>query len=327
MAVRMAMGKYLAKRLLICFLAVILSVFINFVLVRVAPGDPISIMAGMDNPNPEMIEALTEKYGLDQPILTQFGIYLHNLLKGDLGYSYRSNLPVMSIIGERLGPTLLISLTSAILAAVIGVALGLRAARKRDSKFDKVFCITSYILDAMPPFWLALMLMLLFATVLGWLPTAGMVDARANYTGFARTLDILYHMILPVLCVTLLQIPTFFRIMRSSVLQALGEEYITLYRAAGMPQKTIFRKYVMKNALLPTVTMFGMTLTYSLAGVALVEIVFAWPGIGRLLLDSINGRDYSVLSGIYLMLSIAIAVITTLLDAIYAWLDPRIWLK
>jgi peptide/nickel transport system permease protein len=131
-------------------------------------------------------------------------------------------------------------------------------------------------------------------------------------------------MVLPVSCITILTAPTYYRIMRSSALQVMNEDYITLYRAAGMPEKEIFRKYVLKNAVLPVVTMLGMGLAYSLAGVALVEIVFAWPGMGRLLLDSINKRDYAVLSGIYLMLSMAIAFVTVLLDAVYAWLDPRI---
>jgi peptide/nickel transport system permease protein len=183
------------------------------------------------------------------------------------------------------------------------------------------------MLDSMPSFWLALMLMLLFATALHWLPTAGMVDVRAGYEGLRKVLDVVTHMILPVTCITILTAPSYYRIMRSSALQVMNEDYVTLYRAAGMPEKEIFRKYVLKNAVLPVITMLGMGLAYSLAGVALVEIVFAWPGMGRLLLDSINKRDYAVLSGIYLMLSMAIGVVTVLLDAVYAWLDPRIRLS
>ncbi|MGI6151039.1 MAG: ABC transporter permease [Christensenellales bacterium] len=318
------MTRYLGKRFAVCMLAVVLSVFINFVLVRVAPGNPIAIMAGIDNPNPEMIAALTEKYGLDQPILVQFGVYLKNLLRGDFGFSYRSNLPVTQLVGERIVPTLLLSLTSLLFAVFLGGFMGLRAARRKDSLFDRFFSNLSYMLDAMPSFWLALMLMLLFATTLKLLPTAGMVDIRANYTGFQKVLDIIVHMILPVTCITVLTAPGYYRIMRSSALQVTNEDFITLYRATGMTEKTIFRKYVLKNAILPVVTMLGMGLAYSLAGVALVEIVFAWPGMGRLLLDSINKRDYAVLSGIYLMLSMAIATVTVLLDALYAWLDPRI---
>lgn len=321
------MAKYLSKRFAVCMLAVILSIFINFALVRLAPGNPIAIMAGMDSPNQEMIDTLTAKYGLDKPILVQFGIYLGNLVQGDFGYSYRNNLPVTQLVGERILPTLLLSLTSLLLAVLLGCSMGLRAARRSNSRFDRFFSNLSYMLDAMPSFWLALMLMLLFATTLRWLPTAGMVDVRAAYTGWRRALDILVHMVLPVSCITILSAPSYYRIMRSSALQVMHEDYVTLYRATGMPEKIIFRRYVLKNAILPVVTMLGMGLAYSLAGVALVEIVFAWPGMGRLLLDSINKRDYAVLSGIYLMLSMAIAVVTVLLDAVYAWLDPRIRLK
>jgi peptide/nickel transport system permease protein len=279
------------------YAAGLLSIFINFVLIA-QRRQSISILAGMDSPNPEMIAALTKKYGLDKPILIQFGVYLGNLLRGDFGFSYRNNLPVTALVGERVVPTLLLSLTSLLLAVLLGCGMGLRAARRRESIVYKFFSNLSYTLDAIQALARS-HAHALFATTLKWLPTAGMVNVRAGYTGLKRALDILVHMILPVSCITILTAPTYYRIMRSSALQVMNEDYITLYRAVGMPEKKIFRKYVLKNAILPGVTMFGMGLAYSLAGVALVEIVFAWPGMGRLLLDSINKRDYAVLSGIY----------------------------
>ncbi|MDR1704437.1 MAG: ABC transporter permease [Clostridiales bacterium] len=321
------MARYLLKRFFLCMIAVMFSVFINFALVRLAPGDPISIMAGIEKPNPLMIEALTKKYGLDKPIIVQFGMYLQNVFRGDYGFSYRSNLPVTTLISERVGPTLLLSLTSLGLSILLGCWLGLRAARKKDTLFDRFFSNLAYVLDAMPNFWLGLMMMLLFASTLKLLPTAGMIDVRAGYTGFQNILDILKHMILPVSCTTFLMMPGYYRIMRASALQAMNEDYVTLFRAAGMPRKQVFRSYVLKNAVLPVVTMIGMSLAYSIMGVALIEIVFAWPGMGRLLLDSINKRDYAVLSGIYLILSISITAATVLLDAVYAWMDPRIRLS
>lgn len=292
-----------------------------------APGDPITIMAGMDNPNQDMINALTEKYGLDQPVYVQFGIYLKNLLKGDFGYSYRTNQSVLKLIGDRIGPTLLMTLTAAFLSVIIGTAIGLMAARKKDTMSDQLLGSISYIFDAMPSFWLALILILLFASRLSWFPTAGMVNLRANYTGFRYALDVLYHMFLPVLCLSLLYIPSYFRITRSSVLQVMNEDYNTLFRATGMSQKKIFRSFVLKNAILPTVTIFGTNLAWCFAGASLVEIVFAWPGMGRLLLDSITKRDYPVVTGIYLIVSVLIVVITVLMDMVYAYLDPRIRLK
>lgn len=146
------MARYMGKRIAICLLAVVLSVFINFMLICLAPGDPITMMAGIEHPNPDMIAALTEKYGLNKPIVVQFGVYLLNVLKGDFGFSYRSNLPVLNLIGERVIPTLLLSLTSALLSLVLGVLLGLRSARRRDSWFDKILSNISYMLDAMPSF-------------------------------------------------------------------------------------------------------------------------------------------------------------------------------
>ena len=321
------MTRYLLNRIILCSAAVILSVFVNFTLIRLAPGDPISIMAGIENPNPQMIETMTRKYGLDKPILIQFGVYLRNIIKGDFGFSYRNNRPVIELIGERVGPTLLLSLTSLVISIVLGCWLGLRAARKKSSWFDRVFSNLSYVLDAIPNFWLGLMLMLLFATTLKILPTAGMVDIRANYQGARYVLDVLRHMALPVLCTTLLMIPGYYRITRASALQAMGEDFVNLFRATGMSRKRIFRTYVLKSAVLPVVTMIGMSLAYSVAGVTLVEIVFAWPGMGRLLLDSVNKRDYAVLSGIYMILSMSIAAVTVMLDAVYAWLDPRIRLN
>lgn len=321
------MAKYVTKRVLIGLVAVVLSVAINFMLIRVAPGDPITIMAGMDNPNQEMIDHLIAKYGLDKPIAAQFGIYLANVLRGDFGYSYRNSQPVMGLIGQRLFPTLLMTFTAAILALVIGSALGLAAARMRDSRMDRFFSSISYVFDAMPGFWLALMLILLFASRLKWFPTMGMVNMRAGYTGWAYVWDVLYHLALPVICLVLLIVPRYFRITRAAVLQVMSEDYITLYRAAGMSEKQIFRKFVLKNALLPTVTIFGLSLAGCFMGASLIEIVFAWPGMGRLLLDAITKRDYSVLSGVYFIFSMMLVTATILVDVVCASLDPRIRLE
>ncbi len=321
------MAKYVTKRVLIGLVAVILSVAINFVLIRVAPGDPVTIMAGMDNPNQEMIDHLIAKYGLDKPIATQFGIYLANVIRGDFGYSYRNSQPVMGLIGQRLFPTFLMTFSAAILALVIGSAIGLAAARKRDSRMDRFFSSISYVFDAMPGFWLALMLILLFASRLKWFPTMGMINMRAGYKGWAYVWDVLYHLALPVLCLVLLIVPRYFRITRAAVLQVMSEDYITLYRAAGMSEKQIFRKFVLKNALLPTVTIFGLSLAGCFMGASLIEIVFAWPGMGRLLLDAITKRDYSVLSGVYFIFSMMLVAATILVDIVCATLDPRIRLE
>ena len=179
----------------------------------------------------------------------------------------------------------------------------------------------------MPPFWLGLIMILFFASTLHWLPTSGMVNLRSPATGWGHVADVITHLTLPCATMTLIQIPQYLRITRSSVVQAMQEDYMTTFRAAGMSEGRIFRRYVLKNAILPTLTVFGISLAYVVSGAALVEIVFAWPGMGRLMLNAINRRDYPVLMGIYLMITVAVAVMTMLVDLIYAWLDPRIRLS
>lgn len=318
------MKKYLLNRFGTGVLVVLFSILFNFVLIRLAPGDPTRLLAGKDNPNPETIAMLQAKYGLDKPILQQFWIYLKQLAHFDLGYSYISNRNVSAIILERVTPTLLLSLTAMILAVSIGVVLGIRCAQHQGSAFDRFMCSISYLFDSTPGFWLGLMMILIFASTLHLLPTSGMYNLRSRADGFAHVLDIMKHMILPISTMTLISIPYYFRITRSSVMETMGEDFILTLRAAGMPDKKIFNKYVLRNALLPIITVVGINLAYLITGVAMIEIVFAWPGMGRLMLDSITKRDYPVLSGIYLLLSISVAVMMIVVDVIYAAADPRI---
>ena len=318
------MGRFIRKRILTGLLTIVFCLAFNFALVRLAPGNPVKIMAGIDNPNPEMIAQLEQKYGLDKSIPEQFVRYLAQLGKGDLGYSYLNNRAVIDIIAARIIPSLAMTLTAVLISVTIGTLLGVVAARKNGSAFDRLLCGVAYVFDSMPSFWLGLMMILLFASTLGWFPTSGMVDVRAQYTGWQRVMDILHHMALPVATLVLVQIPYYFRIARSSVIQTMADDFIMTYRAAGMEERSIFFRYVLKNAIIPTVTVFGMSLAFMITGSTLIETVFAWPGIGRVLLDSIYQRDYPVLSGIYLFLSVSVAVMMIVIDLVYAWIDPRI---
>lgn len=318
------MLRFILRKIFTGILVIMVSMSITFGLVHYAPGNPISILAGTENPSPEMIEALTEKYGLNDPVPVQFVKYIGNLLKGDFGYSIISGEPVIDLILDRLGPTLLLALTGLIIAAIIGTILGIYAARKNGSKFDVFMNGISYIFDSMPGFWLGLILVIVFSSTLKWFPTSGMVDLRAPSEGIGYYMSIIKHLTLPLLTVVLTQIPFFFRIARSSVIQIMSEDFITTFRATGMSEGRVFKKYVFKNSILPTITVFGISLAYVFSGVVIIEIVFAWPGMGRLLLDSIMKRDYPLLMGIYLFLSVSIAVIMILVDIIYSWIDPRI---
>jgi peptide/nickel transport system permease protein len=318
------MGRYLGKRALTGVLIVILSLVINFVLIHTAPGDPVRILAGTEYPSQETIDALYVKYGLDKPLPEQFWAYIGTLAHGDLGYSMVYNQPVGELIAEKAVPTIMLALTAVVLALVLGTALGIACARRAGSRLDTALNAVSYVFDSTPNFWLGLMLIMIFASWLRIFPTSGMVDLRAGYTGFSRVLDTLHHLALPLITLVLVQTPYFFRIARSSVMQVMNEDYITTYRAVGMNEKKIFRRYVFKNAILPTVTVFGISLAYIVTGVAIVEIVFSWPGMGSLMLSAISRRDYTLLMGIYLILSISVATIMILVDLVYAALDPRI---
>lgn len=318
------MRRYIGKRALSGLLMVIISVMINFTLIRLAPGDPIKIMAGTDNPNPDMIAALTEKYGLNKSIPEQFVIFVGGIFKGDLGYSYLSDEPVITMIAQKIVPTLLLSLSALAISVTIGTFLGIQAARRHNSRFDRILSGISYVFDSTPSFWLGMMLILLFASKLEWFPTSGMNNLRAGYTGFRHIVDVMYHLFLPVTTLVLIQIPYYFRISRSSVLQVMSEDFITTFKATGMNNKKIFNKYVFKNAILPTITVVGMNIAFLLSGAVLLETVFAWPGMGRLLMGSIGKRDYPVLQGIYFVLSLSVAAMMILVDIVYGIVDPRI---
>lgn len=318
------MSKYMIKRVLSALLTVLVVFSLNFVIINTTPGSPIKTMMGKEVDNIELQKALEKKYGFDQPLYKQYFKYLENVSKGDLGVSVIYNRPVKDMILEKMGPTVLLVLSSAIISLILGTAMGISAARRERSLLDVIFSSVNYILNSMPSFWLGLMLVIIFSTKLNLLPTFGMTDPRADYTGIDYFVDVLKHLVLPVLTMVLIQMPLYFRIAKSSVLQVVNEDYIQTFRACGMSEEKVFNKYIFKNAILPTITIFGISIAYLVTGVALVEIIFAWPGTGRLVLNAINQRDYPTLMGIYLVMSISIAVVMMLVDIIYAFVDPRI---
>ena len=318
------MKRYLVKRILTALVIVLFVVLLNFVIIKLAPGDPARMMAGFDNPSQELIDALTVKYGLDQPMHIQFFRYITTLLKGDMGDSYLYNQPVSLLIWERMGASILLSGVSAVLAVLVGGGIGLYAGKHHGGLLDKAFSAVAYLFNSMPSFWLGMMGILLFASTFKLLPTQGMVDVRAGYTGLALVADVARHMVLPCATLVAIQIPTYFRITKSSVLQVMAEDFVTTFRVTGMSEGKIFRKYILKNAILPIVTVFGINLAYVVAGSTLIEIVFSWPGIGVLMYRSILMRDFNVLMGVYLIIAVSVALIMIVIDLVYAWLDPRI---
>ena len=321
---KQAMKKYVIRRILSGILTIFIVFTLTFILIKSAPGDPIRTLLGQDNDDPVLQAALEEKWGLNKSLPEQYLAYLSNAVQGDLGTSIIYERSVNNMIGEKVGATVLLGLTSAILALIIGTAMGIIAARHEGSAYDLVTSGATYTMNSVPSFWLGLMLIILFSTKLGWLPSYGMTTARKNFEGWAYVADVMRHMVLPVMTLTLVTIPQYFRTAKSAVLQVMNEDFITTLRATGMDEKKIFYKYVFRNAILPTITIFGITMAYLITGVSLIEVVFSWPGMGRLVLTAINQRDYPTLQGIYLVMSVSIAVVMILVDIIYAIFDPRI---
>ncbi len=318
------MKKFVLRRILSGILTVLVVFTMNFVLVKSAPGDPIRSLMGKETDDPALRAALEAKWGLDRPLHEQYFNYLENALKGDLGTSITYNRPVSEMIGERVAATLLLGLTALAIAFILGTLLGIFCARHDGSFIDSILSTASYATDAMPSFWLGLMLIIVFATNLDLLPSQGMYNVRAGYTGLRYALDVLQHLVLPCATLVLVTMPGYFRITKSSILQVTSEDFITTLRATGMSERKIFNKYIFRNAILPTVTMLGISVAFLLTGVSLIEIVFSWPGIGRLTLTAITQRDYPTLMGVYLVMNVSVVIVMIITDILYAFLDPRI---
>ena len=316
--------RYVIRRILSGILTILIVFTLNFIIIKSAPGDPIRTLLGTDNDDPVLRAALEEKWGLNKSLPEQYWAYLSNAVHGDLGISIIYNRSVNEMIGEKIAATVLLGLTSALLALIIGTFLGILAARHEGSLYDTTASAVTYTFNSVPSFWLGLMLIIFLSVRLNLLPSYGMTTARQNYTGWAHIADVARHMVLPVLTLTLVTLPKYFRIAKSSVLQVMNEEFVTTLRATGMSERTIFNRYIFRNAILPTITIFGITMAYLITGVSLIEVVFSWPGMGRLVLTAINQRDYPTLQGIYLVMSVSISVVMILVDIVYALFDPRI---
>lgn len=300
-------------------------VLVNFLLMQAAPGDLADVLAGEQGAaTPEMMIELRARFGLDQPVWLQFLRYLGNVVQGDLGFSYRLGVPVLQLILERLPATLLLMVPAIVLATGAGMLLGGLAARKKGSWLDGVISVGVLLAYATPLFWVGLMGIVLFAVRLQWLPVAGMRDPSASLEGMALVLDTLRHMVLPVCTLTLFYAALYARLMRASMLAALGQDYIRTARAKGLPQWRVEAVHAGRNALLPVLTMVGLQAGALLGGAVLVETVFSWPGLGRLAFDAILRRDLNLLLGIVLASSVTVVLVNFLVDLLYGLADPRV---
>lgn len=312
-------------RIIKALLVLVSVIVINFALVRLAPGDPVSVIAGEAGASDaKFVADLREEFQLDKPIHVQLVTYLSNVASGDLGYSYRQRRPVLELIWERLPATLLLTGSAFLFSILVGVAFGTLAGLKRGTWSDNGIMLLCLLFYALPVFWLGLVLVLIFSVWLKWLPAFGMQTLGFQGDWMAQVGDILRHLILPCITLGAYYVALYTRVMRSSIADVATSDFIKTAYAKGLSKSRIVGAHMMRNAALPIVTLAGIQAGQLIGGSIVVETVFAWPGIGRLALDSLLQREYAVLMGVFIVTSVMVIVLNIITDMILAIVDPRI---
>jgi peptide/nickel transport system permease protein len=319
---------YIAKRLVKAVFVLLAIVVLNFFLIRAAPGDPAQVMAGEAGAADEIfIQQLREEFGLDKPLHTQLWLYVSDIVQLDMGYSYRQDAPVSQLVFERLPATLLLTGTAFVLSILLGVLLGALAAARVGKWTDSLITVVALVFYATPLFWIALMAILLFSVNLGWLPGFGMYSVGAHYTGLEAVFDVLQHLVLPAATLGLFFMAIYARLTRASMLEVMDMDFVKTARAKGLAPARITRLHVLRNAILPVITLAGIQAGQLVGGAVLTETVFAWPGIGRLMFDALLQRDYNLLLGVFFVSSAMVILFNLVTDVVYTLVDPRIELK
>ena len=300
-------------------------VILNFALIHAAPGDPAAVMAGEAGESDEIfVKQLRERFGLDKPVPVQLAIYLGNILRLDFGYSYRQGVPVIDLILDRLPATLLLSGSAFVISLGLGILAGVLAAARQGKVSDSVISTLALLFYATPLFWLALMAVLLFSVQLGWFPGFGYEEVGSGYTGIERALDILHHLVLPATTLGLFFMAVYVRMTRASMLEVSRLDFVRTARAKGLRPAKVLRRHVLRNAILPVVTLAGLQAGQLVGGAVLIETVFAWPGIGRLMFEALGQRDYNLLLGIFTVSAAMVLLFNLITDLLYRLVDPRI---
>jgi len=305
------MIEYVGRRLVMSVITLLGVSVIVFSLVQLLPGDAARTMAGFEASEEEVAQSRV-RLGLDQPVVAQYGLFLGRLVRGDLGTSSRTRVAVTQEIGARLPKTLQLAAVASVTGSAAGILLGAVAARRRGRVTDHVISIVSVLGISMPVYWSGLLLIILFAVVLGWLPAGG-ADHPAS-------------IVLPALTLAIVSIALVARMTRASMLEVLQQDYIRTAHAKGVPVRSVVYRHALRNAFLPVLTVVGLQFGSLLGGAVLVESVFGWPGMGRLLVDSIFSRDLPVVHGTILIYALMVIIVNLIVDLLYGWLDPRIQL-
>jgi peptide/nickel transport system permease protein len=299
-------------------IALILGVIVlMFFLLELTPGDPIQALVGNMPVTPELREQLTVQFGLDRPMVERLFIYIGNILTGDLGYSYANRSPIAPLLFAKLGNTLLLVVPALILSSALGILLGALAAITRSKSLDNVLSISAIAGFSVPSFWLGLVAIIVFAVQLRWLPAQGM----RSYTSTGLSIP---HLVLPVLTMTITELAFKLRLMRATMIEVLGQDYIDTARSKGLSRAAILRKHALLNSMLPMITVIGYSIGYTLSGTVLIEKVFGWPGMGMLLYESIQRSENMVVMAILLFIAVTVVIINMLTDIVLGLADPRV---
>ena len=322
------MSKYFIKRILTMIPVFIGLSIIIFTLINLAPGDPYSnIVEGQINFSAEDKEEALKAMGYYDPIYVKYTKWVGKVIKGDLGTSIRYNEPVSNIIGRRISNTFLLSIITLILTTLIAIPLGIISSVSRNSIKDKILTILAFIGISIPGFFIALLIVKIFAVDLKWFPISGMSTIDKDYVGLKKFFDITKHMVLPILSMTIIEVASLMRYTRSVMIDVFSENYIKAARAKGLSEKIVIYKHSFRNALIPIVTLLSMSLGYIFTGTILIETIFVWPGMGTLFYQSISNRDYPVVMGCAVIFSASILIANLLSDFVYCLVDPRIRFK
>lgn len=308
------MLKFTARRLGQSIVLIFIVTMITFFLMNLAPGGPSSMMR-MDATEEER-QAIAEQLGLDKPVIVRYGHWLKDALQGDLGYSLSSGEPVMSRILERMPYTLQLAFWTILISVVLGIVLGIIAAQKRNKWQDYLINFGSVIGLSVPSFWMAIMFILLFSVQLGWLPSSGTGDSTL-WGQFTSS-------IMPVIILSTATLPTIVRFTRSSMLEVISQNYIRTSRAKGLKERIVIYQHALRNALIPVISIIGVLIPRLLSGAVIVESVFGWPGIGRLIVEAAQGRDYNLVMGVTVVVTIIVVISNFIVDIIYSKVDPRV---
>ncbi|HMM82632.1 MAG TPA: ABC transporter permease [Terrimesophilobacter sp.] len=318
----MHLGGYVWKRSVFAIVTIFVALSFNFVLFRVLPGSAVSSLARVPHASAELKHALEAQFGLDKPVWEQYFLYLRELLHGNLGVSFANRQPVSANLLEAFGNTLPLVATGTVIAIVLGIATGIYSAVRRGTVGETVSTNLAVLFYAFPTQFLGMMLLILFA---GYLPSVGMSDPFAvGFSPGEQFVDVLRHLILPVTTLILTLYAENTLIVRSAMLETLGEDYILTARAKGLPLRRIISSYALRNAMLPIVTQVALTLGSIVTGAILIEVIFSWPGIGRALYSAVLSRDYPMLQGGFLVVTVTVVLLNYLADLLYYRLDPRL---